>query len=96
MELRQERRWACLRVIDTGPGIPADELASVFDRFFRGRDVRSGGSGIGLAIVRRLVAAHGGEVDVASEEGAGATFTVRFPQTACPSRVLHRPFMTAP
>ncbi len=82
MELGREGRWASLRVIDTGPGIPADELASVFDRFFRGRDVRSGGSGIGLAIVGRLVAAHGGEVDVASEEGAGATFTVRFPQTA--------------
>jgi signal transduction histidine kinase len=89
LELERDGPWAVIRVVDTGPGIPADEMSSVFDRFFRGRDVRTGGSGIGLAIVRRLVAAHGGDVEVASEPGDGATFTVRLPQTA---RSLLTPF----
>jgi signal transduction histidine kinase len=82
LELERDGPWAVIRVVDTGPGIPADEMSSVFDRFFRGRAVRAGGSGIGLAIVRRLVTAHGGDVEVASESGGGATFTVRLPQTA--------------
>ncbi len=82
LELERDGPWAVIRVVDTGPGIPADEMSSVFDRFFRGRAVRAGGSGIGLAIVRRLVAAHGGDVEVASESGSGATFTVRLPRTA--------------
>jgi signal transduction histidine kinase len=82
LELERDGPWAVIRVVDTGPGIPADEMSSVFDRFFRGHDVRSGGSGIGLAIVRRLVAAHAGDVEVASETGRGATFTVRLPRTA--------------
>src|SRR6266511_849786 len=57
---------------------PAD-VPRVFDRFFRGRGVRASGSGIGLTVVRELVEAHGGSVEVSSEPGAGAAFTVRLP-----------------
>ncbi|MEY9926825.1 two-component system sensor histidine kinase BaeS [Catenulispora sp. GP43] len=73
-----------VEVADTGPGIPAEELPYVFDRFWRAdksRNRRTGGSGLGLAIVRHLVEAHGGEVSVTSVPGAGATFTIRLPVT---------------
>lgn len=71
---------AVVRVTDTGIGIPADDLAMVFGRFWRGRQQPgTAGSGIGLAIVAELVRAHRGEVAVTSEVGAGSTFTVRIP-----------------
>jgi two-component system sensor histidine kinase BaeS len=66
-----------LRVTDTGPGIPADELASIFDRYSRSAD--SGGSGLGLAIARGLVEAHGGSIEAESPPGGGATIRVRLP-----------------
>jgi two-component system, OmpR family, sensor histidine kinase BaeS len=79
VELTGEDGQAVLRVADSGPGIPPEELPRVFDRFFRGSGVRAGGSGIGLAVVRELVAAHGGSVEATSPPGAGAAFTVRLP-----------------
>jgi len=82
MELAGDGEVAVIRVTDSGPGIDPDELPRVFDRFFRGRGTRASGSGIGLSVVRELVAAHGGEVDVASDPGRGATFTVRLPAAA--------------
>jgi len=72
------------RVADTGPGIAADELPHIFDRFFRGRDARARGSGIGLTVARELARAHGGEIEVTSEPGRGTTFIVRFPASPSP------------
>jgi signal transduction histidine kinase len=69
-------------VTDTGPGIPAEDLSHVFDRFYRGDSARnraSGGSGLGLAIARALVEAHGGTISVESTVGQGATFLVELP-----------------
>jgi two-component system, OmpR family, sensor kinase len=79
--LRAEPAAAALAVTDTGPGIPAEAQARVFDRFYRvdGARVRSatgGGTGLGLAVVRSLVTAHGGTVELASRPGT-TTFTVR-------------------
>jgi two-component system sensor histidine kinase BaeS len=72
-----------LTVTDTGEGIEAEHLPHVFERFYRvdsARDRRHGGSGVGLAICRALVQAHGGTVQAASEgPGRGARFTVRLP-----------------
>ncbi len=72
-----------LVVTDTGEGIPAEHLPHVFERFYRvdrARDRLHGGSGIGLAIVKALVEAHGGTVAAVSDgPGRGATFTVRLP-----------------
>ncbi|WP_369166587.1 ATP-binding protein [Streptomyces sp. R28] len=76
-----------LEVTDTGAGIDAEDLPYVFDRFWRAeksRSRRTGGSGLGLPIVRHLVAAHGGTVDVASEPGAGCVFALRLPGAAAP------------
>jgi two-component system, OmpR family, sensor kinase len=67
-------------VRDSGPGVPPDEQQQVFERFTRGRSQRrSEGSGLGLAIVKAIAETHGGEVQVASRFGAGATFTVVVP-----------------
>lgn len=67
-----------LEVSDDGPGIPAEHLSRVFDRFFTTRGHREG-TGLGLALVRAVVEAHGGRTSVASEEGGGATFRVELP-----------------
>jgi two-component system, OmpR family, sensor histidine kinase BaeS len=74
-----DRGEAVLTVTDTGEGIAAAELPRIFDRFQRRAD--SGGSGLGLTIVRDLAAAHGGSVEAASEgvPGRGSTFTVKLP-----------------
>lgn len=84
--LRTSAPWVELQVMDSGPGIPSDELPRVFDRFFRGRHAKTGGSGVGLAVVAELVRAHGGQVDVSSKPGEGCLFTVRLPGTSSGSR----------
>lgn len=79
---------AVLRVQDTGIGIEPDRLGLIFDLFVqgqRGLDRREGGLGIGLTLVRKLVALHGGTVTAASEgPGRGSTFTVRIPAVTAP------------
>jgi two-component system sensor histidine kinase BaeS len=71
---------AILAVSDSGPGIPAGERAYVFERFYRGSGGRTkDGAGIGLAIVRRLVQAHGGTVRAEESEFGGARFVVELP-----------------
>jgi len=74
--------WAELSVRDDGPGIAPADLGRVFDRFYRGEQVRTGGSGIGLAVVSALVQGHGGEVSVTNEPEGGAWFQVRIPARA--------------
>ncbi|MCH7488421.1 MAG: HAMP domain-containing histidine kinase [Chloroflexi bacterium] len=80
-----ENGWAALEVTDNGEGIKAGAIERVWDRFYRGersRQRRPGaadGAGLGLAIVRGFVEAHGGTVEATSPAGRGATFTVRLP-----------------
>ena len=84
--VRADGPQAVLEVADTGPGIPPDELTHVFDRLWRGRAARDvAGSGIGLAVTRQVVSAHGGTVDATSRPGAGTTITIRLPRVANPS-----------
>ena len=72
-----------LQVQDSGEGIPPEVLPHIFDRFYRGDPARSAGggeSGLGLAIARSIVEAHGGAVSASSAgSGLGSTFTVRLP-----------------
>ena len=80
--LQRIGRDAVLTVKDNGPGISAEHLPHIFDRFYRVDKARSreaGGTGLGLAIVHQLVMLHGGEIHVESEEGKGTSFIVELP-----------------
>ena len=80
--LQRVGRAARLIVKDNGPGIAAEHLPHIFDRFYRVDKARSreaGGTGLGLAIVHQLVMLHGGEIRVESEEGKGTAFIVELP-----------------
>ena len=71
-----------IRVADRGPGIPQDELAHIFDTFYRGKravEDQIHGTGLGLSLVKRIVEAHAGTVTVQSEPGKGTEFVVRIP-----------------
>ena len=73
---------ACFAVADTGPGIEAEHIPRLTERFYRvdpGRKSSSGGTGLGLAIVKHCLEHHEGELDIASTPGEGSTFTCRFP-----------------
>ena len=75
-------------VSDDGPGIPAESIGRIFERFYRvdrARSRESGGTGLGLAIVKHIVQAHGGEAWVQSEPGKGASFHFTVPQSAGPA-----------
>ncbi|WP_169949377.1 cell wall metabolism sensor histidine kinase WalK [Microbispora sp. H11081] len=75
-----------LVIADEGPGMPVEEAARVFDRFYRVDGSRgrtgAGGAGLGLAVVRSIVAAHGGRVELRTGPGAGAAFRVVLPHAA--------------
>ena len=76
--LMREEGKAVVVVSDSGPGIGAEDLPRVFTRFFTTRGHQRG-TGLGLALVRAVAEAHGGDVHVSSEDGKGATFRVRLP-----------------
>jgi len=76
-----DKRSVTVSVADNGIGIPADDLPHVFERFYKADKARSGGgSGLGLAIAKHTVAAHGGDIDVLSQEGKGSTFRFSLPR----------------
>ncbi|HEX6622725.1 MAG TPA: heavy metal sensor histidine kinase [Pyrinomonadaceae bacterium] len=85
IRLGLERRgeWYRLSVSDTGPGIPAEARAHIFERFYRADKARSraedGGAGLGLAIARWIAQAHDGDLELADSDGAGTTFVARLP-----------------
>ena len=75
-------KWLEIAVDDTGEGIPAEDLPNVFERFYRvdkSRARATGGAGLGLAIAKSLVGAHGGKIEVRSQEGKGSRFLFTLP-----------------
>jgi excisionase family DNA binding protein len=85
--------WARLCVEDEGIGIPAGELASIFERFRRGSNVPRGvsGAGIGLAGAKQIVEQHHGTIAVESQEGKGTRFTVRLPLGTAEAKLARQP-----
>jgi signal transduction histidine kinase len=82
VHLRKNEMGIALEVADTGIGIPADQLERVFGRFYQvdgSTTRRYGGAGLGLALVKAIVEAHGGRVTVQSVVGEGSTFRVILP-----------------
>src|SRR5262249_27038977 len=69
---------ARVSVADRGCGVPLDDRERIFDRFWRGKWPKTAGAGLGLAIVRETMKAHGGEVVVSENPGGGALFTLAF------------------
>jgi two-component system phosphate regulon sensor histidine kinase PhoR len=83
VNVRASTTQVSVDIEDTGIGIPAASLPRVFERFYRvdrSRSREMGGTGLGLAIVKHVMRAHGGTVDVKSEEGRGSTFTITLPR----------------
>lgn len=78
------KRYIRAQIADNGPGIPKEDLAHIFQYFYRGeksRNRKSGGSGIGLALARQFILAHGGQITATSSHRHGTTFTFKLP---CP------------
>ncbi len=88
VRVRYHKTFLYVEVVDSGIGIPAEELPRIFERFYRVDKARSralGGTGLGLAIVNHIVDAHEGQVNVSSEPGHGSTFRVTLPIWHTPS-----------
>jgi two-component system sensor histidine kinase ChvG len=83
LSVRGEKKspWVEIRVTDRGPGVPAEHLSRIFERFYT-TDAERDGTGLGLAIVKSVAVAHGGVVGVFRPNEGGACFTVRLPATA--------------
>jgi signal transduction histidine kinase len=81
--VRAETLRGDVRIVvrDSGLGIPREDQAHIFTKFFRGRAAASGipGTGLGLAVARQIIEAHGGVIGFASEEGRGTTFWIELP-----------------
>lgn len=85
LSLRHRDGVLTVEVADNGPGIPAEDLPRIFERFYRVDRARSrdlGGTGLGLAIVKHIAIAHGGSVTVESTPGKGSTFVLSIPQVS--------------
>ncbi|MEL6780573.1 MAG: ATP-binding protein, partial [Cyanobacteria bacterium J06597_16] len=82
LQCRQRGRWVIIEVIDTGVGIPAQDLSHIFERFQQvdSSDSRKkGGTGLGLAICRKILNQHGGRIWAQSQLSEGSTFHVLLP-----------------
>jgi len=85
-----------IEIADRGPGIAADERTKIFDRFWRGKMASGHGAGLGLAIVREIMKAHRGTVEVRDNPGGGSVFALRFPLSETSNQPAERaPAMAA-
>jgi two-component system NtrC family sensor kinase len=74
--LSEDKEWVLIYFCDTGPGMSPEQIANLFEPFYT---TKSDGTGLGLAISYGIVERHGGEIEVLSQPGDGATFVVKLP-----------------
>jgi two-component system NtrC family sensor kinase len=87
VSIKSEGDQVILQVSDNGPGIPAQDQAHIFDKFYRGKNMdKQQGSGLGLAIVKSIVDAHQGRIWVESTVGQGSSFFIVLPVNKSPSK----------
>jgi signal transduction histidine kinase len=82
VSVEQRNQYACVMVTDHGLGIPQEALPHLFGRFYRADNVQTqhiSGMGVGLYVVKQIVDLHSGQLDVASQEAVGSTFTICLP-----------------
>ena len=87
VSLNADQTYFYVKIVDTGVGIPEDEIGKIFERFYRVDKARSretGGTGLGLAICKDIVQLHHGVIRVSSDFGVGSTFVVRVPLVYIP------------
>jgi signal transduction histidine kinase len=89
LAVTREDDRVCMTVQDTGAGIPATELAYVFEKFYQANNQTTGikGTGLGLAIAKGIVTAHGGSIGVESTVGVGTKFTILLPIRSSATRL---------
>jgi two-component system, OmpR family, sensor kinase len=76
----EDRGWVIIEITDSGPGIPPDEQAQIWDELFRGKNARgTPGSGLGLALVQAVIEQHGGQAALRSQVDHGTRITLRLP-----------------
>jgi signal transduction histidine kinase len=80
VKVRSDQKFVNISVIDTGSGIPANQLEGIFDNFWQAKKTAEKGAGVGLAIVKTIVEAHGGTVEIQSQVGRGTTVTFSLPR----------------
>ena len=82
VSLNADQTYFYVKIVDTGVGIPEDEIGKIFERFYRVDKARSretGGTGLGLSICKNIIQLHHGVIRVSSDYGEGSTFVVRIP-----------------
>ena len=79
-----------IQVMDRGHGFPPSELSFVFNKFYRGKEAKSGGTGLGLSIVKSFVEAHQGKVIAENRKNGGAIFTIAIPVLVTGMEQLNR------
>jgi two-component system sensor histidine kinase KdpD len=84
LNARVEGQEVLLSVADSGPGIAAEAMPHIFDKFYRAPNALAGGSGLGLSIVKGFVEAHGRRVEAQNRPAGGAEFIVRLPLGEAP------------
>ncbi len=91
VKVKSDAQFVNIAIADTGPGIPAGQVSTLFDNFWQARRSADQGAGIGLAVVKTVIEAHGGTVKVDSNPGQGSTFTFSLPRRRPAGAQLKKP-----
>ena len=94
VKVRSDQQFVFISVVDSGPGISENQIPELFDHFWQARDTADQGAGLGLAVVKTIVEAHGGSVRVESKLGFGSTFTFSLPRRRPVGAQMTRPAPT--